>query len=101
MRPRTVNHILGVPAMSANLVKVLVALTKAAPVAGNAAIVSTSVVVTDSSGVPQAVVLFTAADPPTPGAFPASVLSGNRTAVPTDLSAGGSTVGTPVPLAFP
>ena len=86
--------------MSANLVKVLVALTKVAPVAGNAAIVSTSVVVTDSSGVAQAAAILNGTESPTPWAFNTSVAPGAGTVVATDNDATGATVGTPVSQSF-
>ena len=85
--------------MSANLVKVLVALTKG-PTPSGQTIVSTSVVVTDSSGTPQPAVVLTGVESPTPWAFNTSVAPGAGTIVATDLDATGATVGTLVSQAF-
>lgn len=88
--------------MSSTLIAVIVALTKGAPIAtpSGAAFASTSVVVTDSSGVAQPAVLLTGAETPTPWAFPTSVNPGSGTVVATDLDVNGVTLGTPVSQSF-
>ena len=88
--------------MSAQLFQVLVALAKGAsiPTQTGAAFASTSVVVTDSTGVAQAAVLLTGAETPPPWAFTASVAAGSGTVVATDLDINGATLGTPVSQSF-
>lgn len=88
--------------MSSNLVQVTVAITKgpSANTPTGAAFASTSVVVTDSTGVAQPAVLLTGAETPTPWAFSASVAIGAGTVVATDLDVNGATLGTPVSQSF-
>lgn len=82
--------------MSATLIPIIVALAKSTPIATptGAVFASTSVVVTDSSGVAQPAVLLTGAEP-TPWAFTTSVNPGNGTVVATDLDINGATLGIP------
>jgi len=88
--------------MSAALIAVIVALTKGTsiPTQTGAAFASTSVVVTDSSGVAQPAVLLTGVETPTPWAFSTSVAPGAGTVVATDLDANGATLGTPISQTF-
>ena len=101
--------------MSAQLVAVIVQVgiaTTNLP-AGSAAYANTSVVVTDSSGVPQPAVLLTGAETPTPWAFQTSVNVGAGTVVATAMDANGVAIpgasvsqafteaGTPPPATFP
>lgn len=88
--------------MSSTLIPVIVAITKGASVAtpSGAAFASTSVVVTDSSGVAQPAVLLTGVETPTPWAFSTSVNPGAGTVVATDLDVNGVTLGTPISQAF-
>jgi hypothetical protein len=88
--------------MSTTLIPVVVALTKGAsiPTQTGAAFASTSVVVTDSTGVAQAPVLLTGAETPTPWAFSTSVAVGAGTVVATDLDVNGATLGTPISATF-
>lgn len=87
--------------MSANLVSVIVAIAKGASILtpSGAAFASTSVVVTDSSGVAQPAVLLTGSEP-TPWAFSTSVAVGAGTVVATDLDINGATLGVPVTQTF-
>ena len=88
--------------MSATLIPVTVAITKGAstPTPTAAAFASTSVVVTDSSGVAQAAVLLTGVETPTAWAFSTSVNVGAGTVVTTDLDINGATLGAPISQAF-
>jgi hypothetical protein len=88
--------------MSTPLVSVIVAVTKGASIASptGAAFASTSVVVTDSTGVAQAAVLLTGIETPTPWAFSTSVAPGAGTVVATDLDINGATLGTPISQTF-
>ena len=88
--------------MSASLVPVIVAIAKGASIATptGIAFASTSVVVTDSSGVAQPAVLLTGVETPTPWAFSTSVAPGAGTVVATDLDTNGATLGTPVSQTF-
>lgn len=88
--------------MSSTLVQVLVALTQGATVntPTGAAYASTSVVVTDSTGVAQVPVLLTGKELPTPFAFTTSVAPGAGTVVATDLDVNGATIGGPVTQSF-
>jgi len=88
--------------MSTPLVPVIVAVTKGAsiPTPTGAQFASTSVVVTDSTGVAQAAVLLTGAETPTPWAFSTSVAPGAGTVTATDLDINGATLGTPVTQSF-
>jgi hypothetical protein len=87
--------------MSSTLVQVLVAITKGASIntPTGAAFASTSVVVTDSTGVAQPAVLLTGIESP-PWSFTTSVAPGNGTAVATDLDISGAVLGTPVTQTF-
>jgi hypothetical protein len=78
--------------MSATLIPVTVAITKGAstPTPTAAAFASTSVVVTDSSGVAQAAVLLTGVE----------TNVGAGTVVATDLDINGATLGAPISQAF-
>jgi hypothetical protein len=88
--------------MSTTLIPVVVAITKGAsiPTPTAAAFASTSVVVTDSTGVAQPAVLLTGVETPTPWAFSTSVAVGTGTVVATDLDINGATLGTPVTVSF-
>ena len=88
--------------MSSTLIPVIVAIAKGAsiPTQSGAAFASTSVVVTDSSGTPQAAVLLTGVETPTPWAFSTSVNVGAGTVVATDLDVNGVTLGTPISQSF-
>lgn len=89
--------------MSSTLVSVIVAIAKAAtaiPTQTGAPFASTSVVVTDSSGVAQPAVLLTGAETPNPWAFTTSVAVGAGTVIATDLDASGATLGTPITQSF-
>lgn len=88
--------------MSTTLVAVTVALAKGAsiPTPNGVAFASTSVVVTDSTGVAQAAVLLTGKETPTPWAFATSVAPGAGAVVATDLDVNGAALGTPVSQAF-
>src|ERR1700684_3074794 len=88
--------------MSAALIAVIVAITKgtSTPTQTGAAFASTSVVVTDSSGVAQPAVLLTGVETPTPWAFSTSVAPGAGTVVATDLDINGATLGTPISQPF-
>lgn len=87
--------------MSSTLIAITVAITKviANLPATNAAFASTSVVVTDSSGVAQPAVVLTGAEA-TPWTFTTSVNPGAGTVVATDLDATGAAIGTPVTQTF-
>jgi hypothetical protein len=88
--------------MSTPLVPVIVAVQVGAstPTPTGAAFASTSVVVTDSTGVAQTAVLLTGVETPTPWAFSASVAPGNGTVVATALDVNGATLGTPITQTF-
>ena len=88
--------------MSASLVPVIVTIAKGASISTptGAAFASTSVVVTDSSGVAQPAVLLTGAETPTAWAFSTSVNPGAGTVVATDLDINGATLGTPITQSF-
>jgi len=88
--------------MSTPLVPVIVAVTKGAsiPTPTGAQFASTSVLVTDSTGVAQASVLLTGAETPTPWAFSTSVAPGAGSVTATDLDINGATLGTPVTQSF-
>jgi hypothetical protein len=88
--------------MSATLVPIIVAITKGAsiPTQTGVPFASTSVVVTDSSGVAQPAVMLTGVETPTPWAFSTSVAPGAGTVVATDLDNSGATLGTPITQAF-
>lgn len=88
--------------MSTPLVPVIVALAKGAPIntPTGAAFASSSVVVTDSTGVAQPAVLLTGVETPTPWAFATSVAPGAGTVVATDLDVNGATLGTPISQSF-
>lgn len=88
--------------MSTNLIQVTVAITKGASVATptGAAFASTSVVVTDSTGVAQPAVLLTGSETPTPWAFTTSVALGAGSVTATDLDVNGAVLGTPVTQTF-
>lgn len=88
--------------MSVTLVQVIVALTQGAPIntPTGAAYASTSVVVTDSTGVAQAPVLLTGKELPTPFAFTTSVAPGAGTVVATDLDVNNAVIGGPVTQTF-
>ena len=87
--------------MSATLVQVIVAIAKGASVATQtgAKFASTSVVVTDSTGVAQSV-LLTGVETPTAWAFSASVATGAGTVVATDMDVNGAVLGSPVSQSF-
>jgi hypothetical protein len=80
--------------MSANLIPVSISITKGTPIASptGAAFASTSVVVTDSTGVAQAPVLLTGSES-TPWTFATSVAPGAGTVVATDLDVNGASLG--------
>ena len=80
--------------MSSTLVQVLVVLGQGAsiPTPTGAAYASTSVVVTDSTGVAQAPVLLTGKEVP-PFTFTTSVAVGAGTVVATDLDVNGASLG--------
>ena len=88
--------------MSTALVQVIVTIAKGTAIATptGAAFASTSVVVTDSTGVAQPAVLLTGVETPTPWAFSASVAPGAGTVVATDLDANGAALGAPVSQTF-
>jgi hypothetical protein len=88
--------------MSAILIPVIIAITKGAsiPTPNGAAFASTSVVVTDSSGVAQPAVLLTGVETPTKWAFSTSVNPGAGTVVATDLDVNGAVLGAPVSQTF-
>jgi len=88
--------------MASVLIPVIVALTKGAviPTPSGAAFASTSVVVTDSTGVAQAAVLLNGAETPTPWAFSTSVAPGIGSVTATDLDINGAVLGTPVTQGF-
>jgi hypothetical protein len=88
--------------MSTSLFQVIVAITKGNAVATptGAAFASTSVVVTDSTGVAQPAVLLTGIETPTPWAFTASVAAGAGSVTATDLDATGAVLGTPIVQTF-
>src|ERR1700679_2985025 len=88
--------------MSAYLVPVIVAIAKGASISTptGAAFASTSVVVTDSSGVAQPAVLLTGAETPTAWAFSTSVNPGAGTVVATDLDVNGVALGQPITQTF-
>jgi len=88
--------------MSTTLIPVIVAITKGAsiPTPTAAAFASTSVVVTDSTGIAQPAVLLTGVETPTPWAFSTSVAVGAGTVVATDLDINGATLGTPITVTF-
>lgn len=88
--------------MSSTLVAVVVALAKGGSISTptGAAFASTSVVVTDSSGVAQPAVLLTGVESPNPWSFSTSVAPGDGTVVATDLDVNGATLGTPVSQSF-
>jgi hypothetical protein len=88
--------------MSTPLFQVTVAITKGAsiPTQTGAAFASTSVVVTDSTGVAQSAVILTGSETPTPWAFTASVAPGAGTVVATDLDINGAALGSPVAQTF-
>jgi hypothetical protein len=77
--------------MSAALIAGVVQLTKgaSAPTATGAASAGTSVVVTDSTGVPQAAVVLTGNETP-PWSFTTSVAPGAGTIVSSDLDVNGA-----------
>jgi hypothetical protein len=88
--------------LSTTLIQVTVAITKGASISSptGAAFKSTSVVVTDSTGIAQPAVLLTGIETPTPWSFTASVAVGAGTAVATDMDVNGATLGTPVTQGF-
>jgi hypothetical protein len=88
--------------MSTTLVSVIVAIAKGAsvPTPNGVAFASTSVVVTDSSGVAQPAVLLTGKETPTAWAFSTSVAPGAGSVTATDLDVNGAIFGTPVTQAF-
>jgi hypothetical protein len=88
--------------MSTPLVPVIVAIQigPSTPTPTGAAFASTSVVVTDSTGVAQAAVLLTGVETPTPWAFSTSVASGAGTVVATALDVNGATIAGPISQAF-
>lgn len=88
--------------MSSTLVQVIVALTQGPTIntPTGAAYASTSVVVTDSTGVAQAPVLLTGKELPTAFAFTTSVAPGAGTVVATDLDVNGATINGPVSASF-
>jgi hypothetical protein len=88
--------------MSANLVPVIVAIAKGTSILTptGVAFASTSVVVTDSSGVAQPAVLLVGNETPTPWAFSTSVAPGAGTVVATDLDTSGTVLGTPISQTF-
>jgi hypothetical protein len=87
--------------MSATLVQVLIALTKgvATPTPTGQPSAGTSVVVTDSTGQPQAAVVLTGNESP-PWSFTASVAPGTGVVVASDMDANGSVLGTPISQSF-
>lgn len=87
--------------MSSPLVQILVSVTKVTAnlPAANSAFANTSVVVTDSSGTPQAAVVLTGLET-TPWAFTTSVAVGAGTVVATDMDSSGNAIGSPVSQAF-
>lgn len=87
--------------MSSNLVQVTVAIAKGAGIntPTGAAFASTSVVVTDSTGVAQPAVLLNGSEA-TPWTFTASVALGDGTVVATDLDVNGAALGAPVSQTF-
>lgn len=82
--------------MSSNLIKVSITLTQGAPIntPTGAAYASTSVVVTDSTGVAQPPVILTGKETPTPFSFTTSVAPGAGTIVATDLDVNGGVLNT-------
>lgn len=88
--------------MSSQLVQVIVALTQGAPINSptGAAYASTSVVVTDSTGVAQPAVVLTGSETPTPFAFTTSVTPGDGTVTAQDTDVNGAAMGSPVSQAF-
>jgi hypothetical protein len=79
--------------MSTPLVSVIVAISRATTAVNTqtgAKFASTSVVVTDSSGTPQAAVILTGAETPTPWAFSTSVAPGTGSVTATDLDVNGA-----------
>ena len=85
-----------------SLIPIIVAITKGAsiPTPNGAAFASTSVVVTDSSGVAQPAVILTGVETPTKWAFSTSVNAGIGKVVTTDLDVNGATLGTPIIQTF-
>lgn len=81
--------------MSTNLVQVTIVLTQGAPILSptGAAYASTSVVVTDSTGVAQPAVSLNGSETPA-WTFQTSVAPGSGTVVATDLDVNGATIGT-------
>lgn len=88
--------------MSTNLVQVTVTLTQGALIntPTGAAYASTSVVVTDSTGVSQPPVVLTGKELPTPFSFTTSVAPGAGTVVATDLDVNGAVINGPVTQTF-
>lgn len=82
--------------MSSNLIKVAITLTQGASIntPTGAAYASTSVVVTDSTGVAQPPVILTGKETPTPFSFTTSVAPGAGTVVATDVDVNGATLNT-------
>lgn len=87
--------------MSTPLIPIIVALVKgpAANTPTGAAFASTSVTVTDSSGVAQPPVLLTGKEA-TPWSFTTSVNPGAGTVVATDLDVNGAVLGSPISQSF-
>jgi hypothetical protein len=87
------------PAPTLIPVQVTVAKVTASLPVANAPQASTSVVVTDSSGVAQAPVILTGTETP-PWSFQTSINPGAGSVVATDLDTNGKTIGTPLTAAF-
>jgi hypothetical protein len=82
--------------MSVPLVSVIVAISRATTAVNTqtgAAFASTSVTVTDSTGTPQAAVILTGKETPTPWAFSTSVAPGTGSVTATDLDVNGAALG--------
>jgi len=89
--------------MSTPLIPIIVAVVvspTAVSTPTGVAFASTSVVVTDSTGVAQTAVLLTGVETPTPWAFQTSVAAGTGTVVATALDTAGTTLGTPITQTF-
>lgn len=88
--------------MSATLIPVIVAITKgpSIPTPNGVAFASTSVVVTDSTGVVQKAVLLTGKETPTPWAFSTSVAPGIGSVTAVDLDVNGAAISVMVTQTF-
>ena len=89
--------------MSTPLVTVIVAISKATTAVNTqtgAAYASTSVIVTDSTGVAQPAVILTGKETPTPFAFSTSVAPGAGSVTATDLDVNGAALGSQLVQTF-